>query len=161
MLNNGVASLDFLRHRFHKLHSAAEEASLRATSPKPNSIWSHFSAKLFSWMLLRERKVLQGNDDHARLNRADFFLKNGNLNSAVNELEAVSAPTAEVVADWLRQAKDRLVVEQAVKVLQAQALLLMESFAPAPSTAASATTPDAAVDGNSYVDGASAVADDV
>ncbi len=120
--------MEYLRWRFGRVHEAAQQAALRADSADPDGVWAHLSSKVFSALLLRERALPTGSDDHGRLSRAEVFVERGDLAQAVRELEGLSAPAARAVKGWMRQARDRLVLEQSIRMLQAEALLLMESF---------------------------------
>jgi hypothetical protein len=58
---------------------------------------------------------VEGDDPDARLARAEFRLLQGDLASALTEVEAVEGPAAEPLAGWLVDARARLERDQAAR----------------------------------------------
>ena len=63
-----------------------------------------------------------GDSPEAHLARAEARLGEGDLASAVTELEALEGPAAEAAAPWLAGARARLAADQAIEALRERAL---------------------------------------
>ena len=51
-----------------------------------DSLWANLWAKMFSSLLLREQIAREGTDAQARISRAGYAMKTGDLRSALTEL---------------------------------------------------------------------------
>ncbi|MDE2350702.1 MAG: hypothetical protein KGL66_02325 [Alphaproteobacteria bacterium] len=81
--------------------------------------------------LVSVRRVgnLPGNDTEARVARAEFDLKNGNLAAAVNEVRSLDAPARAAAAPWLKGAEARLAIENDTRALTARIVTGLASAA--------------------------------
>ena len=70
--------------------------------------------------------ILQSNAEYV-LVRASRYVQLGELETAVDELDKLSGQPAFVVADWKKNAIDRINVEKALKVIKMECALLNES----------------------------------
>jgi hypothetical protein len=113
------------------------------------SIWAHLLASVCGAVTLRERAMVPGDDDHARLSRAGYYLQQantshmGNLNGlafdsashgmthlaeAVRELEQLTPLSREAAKSWLTAAKQRLLLQQTIVLVRAQLATMELSF---------------------------------
>jgi len=143
-LKHGVPRLSHLQRAFTAVRREAMEASLRASTPNPNSIWAHILSSVASFFLLNiPRPSVSPSDHHSALEVAnaqsfpsalletDFehlsvaasLVADGALEHALSELSILSPAAREVVSDWMAEVQERVVAEQAYRVLQAQVLL--------------------------------------
>lgn len=60
---------------------------------------------------------VSGNDTEARVARAEFALKNGDLAAAVAEVKNLDAPAAKAASPWLKDAEARLAVDADARAL--------------------------------------------
>lgn len=123
----GVPTLDSLKARFERVEDAARQA---AYVPASGSVWGHMVAKFFALVTLKERALVPGDNDHARLARASYYLLTKcDLASAVRELETLSVRPRELCTDFIDVAKERLAVESAMSVLKSRAAVLALQYA--------------------------------
>lgn len=94
--------------------------------------------------LVSVRRVgdVAGNDTEARLARAEFALKNGNLAAAVAEVHALDKPAKAAIAPWLTRAEARLAVDRDTHALTTQIVAAVAAASDA-AKAASQPHPDA------------------
>lgn len=87
------------------------------------SLMLALKAFIFSILLVNRNYYSDGSDDISKLYRASYFLYQGDLYNAVDEiggLEADGLPR-RLAADWLADAKNRLIAVQTVQFLKAYA----------------------------------------
>lgn len=121
----GVSTTEALQQRYQYVEKAAKVA---AFVPPQSSIWAQILAQVFGAMSLREHALVNGNDDHAKLSRAGYYLDKGNIASCVNELESLSTNPRDICSDWLDLAKSRLALEASLEVITARAGVIAVSF---------------------------------
>lgn len=78
---------------------------------------------------VRRTGNVSGNDTEARVARAEFDLRNGNLAAAVNEVRGLDTPARAVAAPWLRDAEARLAIENDSRALTARIVTGLASAA--------------------------------
>jgi hypothetical protein len=139
VVSGGTAPVMHLQRRFEAVEEAARTAAYLPPEP---SLTAHLLARLFGTVTLKEKSLVAvpavdgGFDmdkvdesffkgieyDHARLARAGFFLRRGQVAEVVRELDAIRNPhTKAACHGFLLQAKDRLVAEQALALVRAHA----------------------------------------
>jgi hypothetical protein len=110
----GVPTRAMLADRFAATADTilAAERRSRATNWL-SRLWASFEN------LISVRRVgnVKGNNTEARVARAEFDLKSGDLQSAVNELDALKGPAKDAGAAWLADAKARLAVTAETRAL--------------------------------------------
>jgi hypothetical protein len=122
---------------------AAERAALA------DGFWDRLWARIRNQFSIRRIVMEPGEDSESRLGRAQVALTDGNLARTVAEVEALRGAAAESIAPWLRQARGRLAIENAVagmeqRVLEGLAATPVTPEPPLPdATAAPATGPAA------------------
>jgi len=147
VVSQGAAPVTHLKARFSAVESAARKAAY--ISPA-SSFTSHVLASVFGAVTLKESDLVtvpasvavpaDSNPaaaytteiprDHARLSRATYFVQRGELAQAVGELEAIGGLHSRKACDgFIAEAKERLVLDQAVAVLRAHAFALGKDIA--------------------------------
>mmetsp|Transcript_15829 Transcript_15829/g.30975 ORF Transcript_15829/g.30975 Transcript_15829/m.30975 type:complete len:611 (-) Transcript_15829:62-1894(-) len=113
----GVIPMRVVQSRFRRVERACRQV---AYLPKEDPTLFGFAvAKLFQVVTLREHRFLvAGTDDHARIGRASYYMEQGNLLACLQELEQTSPAVMEVCVDFVRDVKERLVVEQTLAVIK-------------------------------------------
>lgn len=67
----------------------------------------------------RETGFVEGDNVNAKLARAEVYLKNDKLLSAVKELEGITGEAGKCLQPWLATAHERLLADQATAILDA------------------------------------------
>ena len=122
----GVATIAILRTEFLKISSAIVNAENEGTE---NSWLADTKNRV--WALISIRKVGIGTDEisiDAFVAQVEEHLRHGDLAAAVkvaSQIKGVSEPASKIVAPWLRNAKNRLMVERAIASLHVYAVSLM------------------------------------
>ena len=62
------------------------------------------------------------------LSRAAFYLERGRLSESLRELDSVSGYAQVLMKDWKALAQDRLIVDQSIRVLKANAVIRHKAF---------------------------------
>ena len=102
------------------------EASL---VPESKTVWGYATARFFNGLLFREAHLKKPTTDYNRLSRAAYYMENDQLFEATREIEQLSSPLCrEVSESWLSEARNRLVVEQAVSLINAYVGLLPSQY---------------------------------
>ena len=78
---------------------------------------------------VRRTGNVSGNDTEARVARAEFDLKNGNLAAAMIEVRGLDAPARAAAAPWLTDAEARLAIENDTRTLTARIVTGLASAA--------------------------------
>lgn len=110
----GVPTRAMLSDRFSTTADAILGAERRSRATNWLSrLWASFEN------LVSVRRVgnVKGNGTEAHVARAEFDLKSGDLQNAVNELDALKGPAHEAANPWLADAKARLAVTQETRAL--------------------------------------------
>ena len=74
---------------------------------------------------------MTGNEIEEILARCDYYLENNQLNEALNELNHGIKEddfTNILISDWKKLAKERLIVDQSMKILKAELALKHSTF---------------------------------
>lgn len=128
---NPVSSLEELRS---DLKSVAKHGMAAAVVPsaKVGSVWAHALATVFSALKVpvdfRADGRKEPKSDEERIRLAQWAVDEGDLQTAVKALEETSGLARDVVSDWLKQAKHRLIALQAADVLMADAIIAQVSL---------------------------------
>ncbi|GAM22292.1 hypothetical protein SAMD00019534_054670 [Acytostelium subglobosum LB1] len=116
--NKGVASLHQLKEQFHQISPKVREIDLL---PDDTSIIGRALSMVASKLILPEKGMVKGTDTGSTLARAEEFLKQGNLTSAVKEMESIAKRNPqieELTHEWIATARNRVAVEDMVKLLE-------------------------------------------
>lgn len=76
----------------------------------------HLASSLVSSLRFRRSGFVEGNDALSIMARAEYYLKENDLDSAARELNQISGPGKVLLADWLAASRRRLEVQQALEV---------------------------------------------
>lgn len=76
-----------------------------------------FWADIVSLISVRRVGNIAGNDTQARVARAEFALKHGDLAAALRDVEGLDAPAKAAASTWLKQARARLAVNRDARAL--------------------------------------------
>lgn len=114
----GVKSLSSLSSWFTQTVSPRiHSVSLVPTEEGQAGLLSHLSSLILSKALFRPQpSLVQGDDVNAVLARAEFYLAEKNLDAAAREVNQLKGWPSKLAADWLREARRRLEVQQALDV---------------------------------------------
>ncbi|XP_050206424.1 MICOS complex subunit MIC60, mitochondrial [Mercurialis annua] len=118
--SNGTDTLLQLNQKFNALKGTLRHYIL--IPPGGGGILAHATAHIASWLRLKEVDP-SGDGIESVISRVESFLADGKLAEAANALqEGLRGSEAEGIAgDWVRQAKNRAITEQALTVLQSYA----------------------------------------
>ncbi|KAF5372787.1 hypothetical protein D9615_010119 [Tricholomella constricta] len=95
-----------------------------ALVPDENAgVLSYLASYLFSGLRFRRQGLVAGDDVLSVIARAEYHLNEKNLDSAARELNQLKGAAKVLLHDWLKAARRRLEVEQALDVVQTQATL--------------------------------------
>ncbi|KAK0531796.1 MICOS complex subunit mic60 [Tilletia horrida] len=112
--------------------SGNAEENVLAPQPRSPGVFAHLVSATLSPLLAKKtpsealiRSSEGGRDDDIPtvLARAEFWLDKGQLDDAVREVNRLKGWGKALAADWLVEARKRLVVEQAVELINAEAKL--------------------------------------
>ncbi|XP_051127352.1 actin cytoskeleton-regulatory complex protein PAN1 [Andrographis paniculata] len=116
----GTDTMSNLNHKFDALKGTLRHFSL--IPPGGGGILTHSLAHVASW--LKVQKVDESGDGiESLIHRVENLLAQGKLCEAADMLEngVKGSKAAEVVDDWVRQARNRAITEQALTVLHSYA----------------------------------------
>jgi hypothetical protein len=114
VLSAGVISLSSLQNSFGDVERACRRAAY-LPHPSRGDIIALSYARVMSWFTFPERSLVAGDDDHARLTRANYYVNRGELGAAVRELEQLKSPAVQAASRrWLNEAQHRLTVTLAL-----------------------------------------------
>ena len=110
---NGIISPAQLAARFQTLAVELRKISLL---PEDAGVAGHAASWLLSHIMFRQRGYVKGDDVESRLARVEALLEAGQLEDATREMNSFNGWGRELSRDWLREARKRLEVAQAVEV---------------------------------------------
>ncbi|XP_054821997.1 MICOS complex subunit MIC60, mitochondrial [Prosopis cineraria] len=118
--NIGTDTQLLLKQKFDSLKGAIRHFSF--FPPGGGGMLAHSLAHVACWLKVREADQ-SGDGIESIINRVEFYLAEGKLAEAADVLEESVRGTqaAEIVADWVRQARNRAISEQALALLQSYA----------------------------------------
>jgi MICOS complex subunit MIC60 len=109
----GVQSISELRARFDYLADEVRQSSLISEN---GGIFSHMISITLSKLMFRKHGLVSGEDIEARLARAEYHLRENDLDSAARELNQLSGWPKKLASGWVADARKRLEVKQVIKV---------------------------------------------
>nr|XP_043607312.1 MICOS complex subunit MIC60 [Erigeron canadensis] len=122
-LKNGTDTILQLNHKFDGLKGTLRHFSLMP--PGGGGILAHSLAYIASGLKVKETDK-SGDGIESLINRVENFLADGKLLEAAETLEhgLKGSQAAEAVNDWVQQARNRAITEQALTLLQSYATSL-------------------------------------
>ncbi|KAM3586155.1 hypothetical protein VKS41_002683 [Umbelopsis sp. WA50703] len=116
----GVQSISELRRRFDFL---AEEVRQSSLISKEGGMISHMISISLSKLMFRKHGLVPGEDVEARLARAEYYLKESDLESAAREMNQLTGWPKKLASGWIDSARKRLEVKQVIKIVEAEIAL--------------------------------------
>lgn len=120
----GPVSQEELRERYVV---AAQEAVRRQLVPEMGGVAAELVGTLRLRLLQLQGPVLpmsdaivEGGDVRAVLQRGLFYVRNGVLHKAVEEISSLDGSASHAMSGWVQHAQRRLVVEQAARLMSAR-----------------------------------------
>lgn len=110
----GVATMPELQRRFERVKKECRKTFF---TPDNGGILGRAVGSVAAELTIAPDGLVQGESAEARLARATYFLERGNLQSAIGEIESIDEEVAAVAGDWLRAARTRVMVTQAVRLM--------------------------------------------
>ena len=120
--SKGIVTQADLASRFQDLSTELRKISLL---PPDAGVAGHASSWLFSKIMFRQRGYVKGDDMDSRLARVEALLEGGELEEATREVNSLTGWGRELSRDWLRDARKRLEVLQAIDVIPWLRFMLM------------------------------------
>lgn len=110
----GIPTLAMLQQRFPATADAILAAERRSTANDwLDRVWASF----VTMVSVRRVGNVQGNSTEARIARAEFDLKGGDLAGSISELQSLVGPARNAAQAWLDDAKARAAVTQDTRAL--------------------------------------------
>ncbi|KAI8822409.1 mitochondrial inner membrane protein-domain-containing protein [Fimicolochytrium jonesii] len=118
----GVPTPSELEHRFQaKTAKAVREAQFMSPQAGP---LSHTIALGLSKLTFKKEGLVSGDDVESIVARAEYYLKEGDVDSAAREVNQLKGWPKEVARDWLVGARRYLEVKQAIDIVETHLNLL-------------------------------------
>lgn len=130
LLKEGVCSQAELKTRFMVMREEMRKAAL-APDAAPNAMIGQLIGSILATISWAPEGYITGPGLEETLARAAFHIERGNIKKTLEELNGVktSVPYAQVLmGDWKQLASDRMVVDQAIKILKAKTLIMNKSY---------------------------------
>ncbi|GLD92084.1 hypothetical protein PINS_up000617 [Pythium insidiosum] len=124
VIEEGAPSVSQLQERFKTVKAVGRRAAM---VPADSGLLGQLFGGALSYLIISPGGPIQGDDAEAVFSRADYALKAGDIEQAVQEMKGLSGLPAEVSKDWVAAAESRLAVEQTAKVVKAHISLLAAS----------------------------------
>lgn len=100
-----------------RIHSAS-----LVPAPEEASVVSHLASMGLSSLMFKPKAALvEGNDIGAVLARAEYCLAEKDLDGAAREVNNLKGWPRKLAADWMREARRKLEVQQALEIVAAEA----------------------------------------
>lgn len=117
--DEGVKNIDELQESFDAAAKAAIDAE---NQPADDSIASEVWSRAKSFVRIRRKGDVDGEDTSAILARIEHRLQNRDLKAALSEAEKLDGPAAEAVAPWVAELKRKLAAEEALARIESKLL---------------------------------------
>lgn len=126
----GAMLLPDLKTRFRVLRTELRQLAL--APPNDDLLINSFTGQIIGSVLAAvtfpPKGFVAGDGIEEKLARVEFHLDNGNLKAAMLELDTVPGYGSALSEDWKKLAHDRLVADQAAKILRANAVIMHASL---------------------------------
>jgi mitofilin len=121
--SKGIVSQADLASRFQSLSIELRKIALL---PPDAGVAGHAASWVLSKLMFRQKGYVKGDDVDSRLARVETLLEGGQLEDATREVNSFAGWGRELSRDWLRDARKRLEVVQAIDVTPLFSFLLCE-----------------------------------
>lgn len=123
-LSEGVESLPDLTYWFtSKVAPRIRSVALVPADAPSAGVLAHLTSAALSPLLFKKSGPVDGSDINSVLARAEDRLVRSDLDGAARELNALEGWAGVLAKDWLKEARKRLEVEQAVEIVSTEAKL--------------------------------------
>ncbi|KAL1411373.1 MICOS complex subunit mic60 [Vanrija albida] len=120
----GVKSLSALSSWFTNAVAPRIQSASLVPAPEEAGVGSHLASATLSKILFRPKAgLVDGDDVAAVLARAEWALQAKDLDAAAREVNSLRGWPKQLAADWLREARRRLEVQQALDIVSTDATL--------------------------------------
>ncbi|ORY26306.1 mitochondrial inner membrane protein Mitofilin [Naematelia encephala] len=121
---SGVKSFASLSSWFNNSVSPRIHSASLVPAPEEAGVFSHLSSIAVSKVMFRPKAgLVDGNDVGSVLARAEWCLGEKDLDGATREVNSLRGWPAKLAQDWLREARRKLEVQQALEVVGTEATL--------------------------------------
>jgi mitofilin len=121
VLTHGVPSIQYLQNRFEIVRGEVRKVAL-APEILP-SVVGHVVGSAIASLSWAPSGLIEGDGPEEVLSRAAYHLDQGNVAGALKELDSIKGYGKTLLKDWESIANDRLVVEQALKIIKSGLIL--------------------------------------
>lgn len=117
----GVNTIPELLDRFSVVKEEVRKAAL-APQEAP-VLFGQMVGNVLACVTMEPKGNVEGDSVEAALARATYFMEKNNLVLAMKEINSIEGYPRKLLQDWESLARDRLIVDQAAKILRAEAAL--------------------------------------
>jgi hypothetical protein len=117
--DEGVKSIGQLQEDFDAAAKAAIDAE---NQPTDDTLASEVWSRAKSFVRIRRKGDVEGEDTSAILARIEHRLQNRDLKATLSEAEKLEGPAAEAVAPWVAELKRKLAAEEALARIESKLL---------------------------------------
>ncbi|RKP36561.1 mitochondrial inner membrane protein Mitofilin, partial [Dimargaris cristalligena] len=118
--DEGIQTLPALRNRFRLVR---EQIRRTALVPEDGGMLSHTLSMALSKLMFKKQGLVGGEDTEAILARTEYYLDQGDLDSATRELNQLTGWSKQVSRDWLEAARQHLGLKQALQVVETELMM--------------------------------------
>ncbi|KAK8864679.1 hypothetical protein IAR55_001931 [Kwoniella newhampshirensis] len=120
----GVKSFTALSSWFSNVVAPRIHSSSLVPAPEEASVVSHLASAGLSKILFRPQPgAVEGDNVNAVLARAEWCLSEKDLDGAAREVNSLKGWPGKLASDWLREARRKLEVQQALEIVATEATL--------------------------------------
>ncbi|WWD17011.1 hypothetical protein CI109_101447 [Kwoniella shandongensis] len=120
----GVKSFTALSSWFSNVVAPRIHSSSLVPAPEEASVVSHLASAGLSKLLFRPQPgAVEGDNVNAVLARAEWCLSEKDLDGAAREVNSLKGWPGKLASDWLREARRKLEVQQALEIVATEATL--------------------------------------
>jgi MICOS complex subunit MIC60 len=122
----GALSVPELQVRFEVMREEVRKAAL-APEAAPKLV-GQLVGSVLAAIAIAPKGFVAGQGTEEILSRAAYYVDRGKIQEALRELENVQGYSKVLMEDWVEFARERLVVDQVLRTLKADAILRHKSF---------------------------------
>src|SRR5262249_17957252 len=110
----------------NRVERAARESVM--TAVYENSFWGVIWSSILSRLMFSNPRFTEETDDHGRISRAGYYLKQDKLVECMDELHNISNEDArKVCKDWTSEVEKRLLANYALEIIKGQVHAMSQS----------------------------------
>eukprot|EP00598_Pedospumella_elongata_P001815 CAMPEP_0184971884 /NCGR_PEP_ID=MMETSP1098-20130426/4014_1 /TAXON_ID=89044 /ORGANISM="Spumella elongata, Strain CCAP 955/1" /LENGTH=536 /DNA_ID=CAMNT_0027494081 /DNA_START=309 /DNA_END=1919 /DNA_ORIENTATION=+ len=126
VVSSGALQLPDLQVRFAVMREEVRKTAL--TPEAAPKLIGHLIGSALAAISVAPSGLVPGNGSEEALSRAAYYLERGRIAESLKELQAVQGYGQVQMRDWISLAQERLVVDQAIRVLKANAVIRHKAF---------------------------------